>query len=103
MRLKERELVTVEIAPRACVKGALGSVNAGFGEKASVRASVLPDHQICRPGEGGLVSGAAVRIIIPGDVCVCEGDGVWLDGRQYTVSAAHKWRAHTELECAAVQ
>ena len=101
MRLKERELVTVQIAPRVCVKGALGSVTAGFGEKISVRASVLPENRAYSQSDAGIKSGEAIRIIIPKDAPVSEGDGVWLDGRQYAVSAAHKWRAHTELECAA--
>ena len=51
MRLKERELAAVEIAPRVCVKGALGSVTADFGERICVRASVLPDDQAFSAGE----------------------------------------------------
>ena len=100
MRLKERELVTIEIAPRVCVKGALGSVNAGFGERKAVRASVLPENRAFSIRESGLVSGAALRIIVPKDIFVSEGDGVWVSGEAYTVSSVCRWRAHAELTCA---
>ena len=100
MRLKERQLLEVEIAPRACVKGALGSVTEGFGEKVSVRASVLPQSGACSVQEGGLKSGKGLKIIIPKDIPVSEGDGVWLGGEMYTVSSVHAWRAHAELDCA---
>ena len=41
MRLKERQLVSIEIAPRACVKGALDSVTEGFGEKTKLSARAI--------------------------------------------------------------
>ena len=100
MRLRERDLVTIRIAPRVCVKGALGSVSAGFGERKAVRASVLPENRAISIRESGLASGAALRIIIPKDTAVSEGDGVWLNGEAYTVSSVCRWRAHAELTCA---
>ena len=100
MRLKERQLVTVEIAPRVCVKGPLGSVTEAFGEKVSVRASVLPENRAYAQSDAGIRSGEAVKIIIPKDVTVSAGDGVFMDGAIYVVSSVQKWRAHIELECA---
>ncbi len=102
MRLKERELSTVQIAPRACVKGPLGSVTAAFGEKTDVRASVLPGDKVFSAGEGGLKSGEGITVIIPKDIPVSEGDGLFLDGKTYEVQSVRKWRAHAELECAKI-
>ena len=103
MRLKERSLVTVEIAPRVCVKGALGSVTAGFGERICVRASVLPDDQAFSAGEGGLESGEGLVAIISKDVSVSEGDGLFTDGKVYEILSVRSWRAHRELTCARLQ
>ena len=100
MRLKERELVRIEIAERACEKGPLGGVTEAFGDKISVRASVLPEDKAFSVREGGLRGGEAVKIIIPKDVSVSAGDGVFMDGDTYVVSFVRCWRAHTELECA---
>ena len=103
MRLKERELVMVEIAPRVCVKGALGSATADFGEKTCVRASVLPDDQAFSAGEGGLKSGEGLAVIIPKDIPVSEGDGLFADGKVYEILSVRSWRAHRELTCARIQ
>lgn len=103
MRLKERELAAVEIAPRVCVKGALGSVTAGFGERICVRASVLPDDQAFSAGEGGLKSGERLAVIVPKDIPVSEGDGLFMDGKAYKILSVRNWRAHRELTCARLQ
>ena len=100
MRLKERELIAVEIAPRVCVKGALGSLTEAFSDqKTIVRASVLPESRAYSAGEGGLKSGKGLKIIIPKDISVSEGDGVWVNGELYVISFVCRWRAHAELEC----
>jgi len=101
MRLKERQLLEVEIARRVCKTGALGSVTEAFSEeKIRVRASVLPESGAYSVQDGGLKSGKGLRIIVPKDTPVSDGDGVWLDGEMYVVSSVHAWRAHTELDCA---
>lgn len=100
MRLKERELTTVEIAARVCARGALGSVIEGFSdERKAVRASILPEDVSFSTGESGLKTGGALRLIIPKDVSVSEGDGLWMDGALYVVASVRRWRAHAELAC----
>ena len=102
MRLKERETVTVQIAPRVCVKGPLGSVTADFGERTAVRASVLPADRPFSAGGSGLASGEGIAVIIPKDIPVSEGDGLFLDGKSYEIRSVRRWRAHAELECAKI-
>ena len=103
MRLKERELVLIEIAPRVCVRGALGGVTEGFGEKTSVRGSVLPEDKPFSIGKAGLKGGEAIRIIVPVDTPVSAGDGVFTGGEVYVVSSVRHWRAHIEMECVKMQ
>jgi len=101
MRLKERERIAVEIAARACVEGPLGSVSSGFSdERIRVRASVLPESGAYGIRENGLKSGEGLRLLVPADSVVSEGDGVWVEGKGYEVISVRKWRAHAELECA---
>lgn len=101
MRLKQRELIEVKIAPRIHAVGALGSVQARFSDETiSLSAHVLPNGDAFDRTDGGLSGNDGVRILAQGDVSVQVGDGVWVRDALYVVQSAKKWRAHIDLICA---
>lgn len=101
MRLKQRELSEIRIAPRICALGALGSVREGFSdETTAVFAHVLPNGDAFDRMDGGLKDNDGVRILAQSDVSVQVGDGVIVQDTLYVVQSAKKWRAHIDLICA---
>ncbi|MBQ8508248.1 MAG: hypothetical protein IJ466_12570 [Clostridia bacterium] len=102
MRLIERTLREISIAPRMERIGSLGGRAEGFSEEmTTVRGAVLPESGALSTGEKGLHSGAAIRLLVPADAQVKIGDGAWVEGSMYIVSAVRRWTGHLELECEA--
>lgn len=102
MRLKERTLREISIAPRIQRTGALGGRAEAFsGEVIPVRASVLPGNGGLFSGEKGLSSGEKLSLLVPADTRVQAGDGAWVEDALYIVSSVRRWTGHLELSCEA--
>ena len=102
MRLHERTLQTVRIAPRLHTTGALGGTSEAFSDVLTdVRASVLAEDGGLRQKERGLIDRAALRLLAPVDTAVSVGDGVYVGEALYVVRDVQRWTAHLELRCEA--
>lgn len=102
MRLKERTLTEIEIAPRLHTQGALGGQSEAFSAtRTTVRASVLPDGGSTQQKEKGLLDRERLRLLVPADTTVAAGDAVIVGDRTYVIIAVQRWTAHLELECEA--
>lgn len=102
MRLAEKRLVQVEIAPRMVSRGNLGGRAEGFSpERIPVRASILPEEGRMGADVRGLSTGERLRLLVPADTRVQVGDGVVMEGGMYIVLSVARWSAHLELECRA--
>ena len=101
MRLLERTLKQIDIAPRAVATDALGGVAEGFSaEHRPVRASVIPST-------GGLVNRAlgveqvqTMCLLMPLDAGICVGDGVCVDAEEpnWRCVGVQKWSAHVAAQ-----
>ena len=102
MRLMERTLKEIAIARRVESKGYLGGRAEAFsGERTLVRGSVLPENGELQVGEAGLSSGKKIRLLVPADTAVQEGDAAYVDEGMFIVKSVSPWTAHLELTCAA--
>ena len=102
MRLHERTLQTVRIAPRLHATGTLGGTSEAFSTVLTdARASVLPEDGGLQQKERGLVNRAALRLLVPVDTTVSVGDGVYVGEALYVVRDVQRWTAHLELRCEA--
>ena len=97
MRLLERTLKWVAVAPRAAVADGLGGVAEAFSDvRRKVRASVIPST-------GGLVNHAtglrevqSMCLLMPVDAEICVGDGVCVDADapNWRCIEVQRWSAH---------
>ena len=105
MRLYERTLVPMEIAPHAETADALGGVRLGFSaRRIPVRGTLQPDANALgyRAGalkqeEQGLRVVQRMRALLPRDAEIAPGDGVCTDGAaqpQWLVLSVEDWTAH---------
>ena len=95
MRLLERTLKVVEIAPRAVAEDALGGVAEGFSEnRVSVRASVIPLGGSLEEFAAGVRAVKSMCLLMPFDAPVAVGDGVVADGEMWRCVEVQKWSAH---------
>lgn len=100
MRLAERTRMRVELAPRACVAGALGGRAERFSEeRTAVWAAVLPEAGALEGQERGAVSRERLRLLVPADAKAACGDGAWVQDRPYRIVSVQRWTAHLELIC----
>ena len=102
MRLIERALEQVFIAPRIEKTGSLGGRAEAFSsEETAVRASILPGGGELSAREKGLSTGEVLQLLVPADTQVKCGDGVRMRGEMYIVSSVRRWAGHLELRCTA--
>ena len=98
MRLLERTLKRVYIAPALAVTDALGAVSRAFsGERVPVRASLIPQEASLAPGEAGLVKDARCLALMPLDAPIAEGDGVCEGASgepEWLCTGVRRWSAH---------
>ena len=80
MRLLERTMKEIVIAPRSVRVDGLGGVCEGFGEGRRVRGSVIPSTGGLRSRESGLEQSRSMCLLMPKDARIAVGDGVELDG-----------------------
>lgn len=105
MRLYERTLVSLQIAPHTEQPDALGGVRLGFSEvRIPARGSIQPasntlNHAANALGSErhGLHVSQTLRVLLPRDVEIAPGDGVCTDGApqpQWLCVAVENWAAH---------
>lgn len=100
MRLLERTLRTVRIAPRTVVRDALGGVAEGFSsETKEVRASVIPSTGGLENRETGMREVKTMCLLMPVDAGVDVGDGVCIDEAQprWRCVDVQRWSAHVAV------
>ena len=104
MRLLERTLCEVTIAPHTEVKDSLGGVRLAFSARRSpARGSLQPVKNTLGHAantltvEGfGLRAAQTLRLLLPRDVQIAPGDGVCTDGAsqpQWLVLSVEDWTA----------
>lgn len=104
MRLAERTLLAVRLAPRAPRQGALGGMAEGFSdETVRLRASRIPESSALETTERGMKSKEKLRLLVPGDARASAGDGVWVEEKLYRIVTVLRWSAHLELVCEAIE
>ena len=97
MRLLERTLMMIEIAPRAAAADGLGGVPEGFSaERLPVRASVIPFEGGFFRHESGAGLAESMCLLLPADARIEVGDGVCLDGGapKWRCVEVQRWSAH---------
>ena len=103
MRLAERTLVLVYLAPRMQISGELGGISEGFSdERLPVRASILPEESKLSPEEKGAKHREGLRLLVPVHAAAKVGDGVCIGGDMYRIAGVKRWAAHCELACEAI-
>lgn len=103
MRLKERTLIEIRIAPRLRKTGALGGAAEAFSEDTlTLRASRLPEGGDFSMDGRGASCPDRLRLIAAADASVRPGDGAWVEGRLYRILTVRRWTAHVEMICEAI-
>ena len=100
MRLLERTMKTVRIAPRRVTQDALGGQVEGFSaETSAVRASVIPSAGGLESRETGLRQVRTMCLLMPLDARVNPGDGVCVDSDrpQWRCVDVQRWSAHVAV------
>lgn len=102
MRLLERTLRWVALAPRVVRQDDLGGVTEGFSEQVTrVRASVIPSgSNVLRQAEPGLWQSSTMCLLLPLDAPIAPGDGITLDGdaSRWRCVDVQKWSAHQAVQ-----
>ena len=105
MRLYERTLTELLIAPHAEQKDALGGVRLSFSaRRIPVRGSLQPDANTLNHAASSLNfeghdlrAAQTLRALLPRDAQIAPGDGVCTDGAaqpQWLVLSVEDWTAH---------
>lgn len=103
MRLAERTLTVVQLAPRVCEAGELGGIAECFSRNCiPLRAAILPEEGGLEAGERGAVNRERLRLLVPADAGAAVGDGIWIAQALYRIAEVKRWAAHRELLCEAV-
>ncbi len=106
MRLYERTLKWVEIAPRRAVAGSLGGVAEGFSDaRRRVRASVIPSSGGLRNHATGLMQTQTMCLLMPLDAAIAAGDGVCVDAESpnWRCANVERWSGHVAAQLERIQ
>lgn len=101
MRLYERTMKPVYVAPRQVRTDGLGGVIEGFsGEMKKVRASVIESTGGLRSREAGIEQAQSMCLLMPLDAKIEPGDGVseGPGAPQWRVTEARRWSAHIAVQ-----
>lgn len=101
MRLLERTLKNIEIAPRQTQADGLGGVTEGFSNlRRPVRASVIPSTGGIMDREAGVARVLTMCLLMPTDAKIDVGDGVCVDADvpQWRCVNVQKWSAHVAAQ-----
>jgi len=98
MRLKERELRTLFIAPSVQIRDGLGGICRGFSQDRNpVRCAMIPQSNPLEDLESGLRTGEKYLMLLPKDGEIVPGDGVCerMDGDpEWLCTEVIPWSAH---------
>lgn len=98
MRLLERTLRQVYIAPGIGQTDALGAVTRAFSdERVPVRVSLIPAEGALNRREAGLTADARCLALMPLDAPIVAGDGVCESARgepEWLCTEVRRWSAH---------
>lgn len=101
MRLLERTLKTVYIAPGLVVTDALGCVKRDFSEeRISVRAGIISGEGTVNSREPGLTADRKITLLMPLDAPIARGDGVSetaLGAPEWLCTDVTEWSAHLSV------
>lgn len=101
MRLYERTLQWIEIAPRETVVDVLGGVTEGFSDvHRSVRASVIPSTGGLVDRSVGVQRAQTMCLLLPQDARIDAGDGVCVDSEvpNWRCVGVQRWSAHVAAQ-----
>lgn len=101
MRLLERTLKNIEIAPRRVEIGGLGGAAEGFSEeRMRVRGSVIPSTGKLVSREMGVLQTRSMCLLMPPDAKISVGDGVGVDGGkvEWRCVNVERWSAHVAAQ-----
>ena len=101
MRLLERTLKNIEIAPRLTVMDALGGVTEGFSDvHRSVRASVIPSTGGLIDRTAGVERVQTMCLLMALDARIENGDGVCVDSAmpEWRCVSVQRWSAHVAAQ-----
>lgn len=101
MRLYERTLQWIEIAPRVVAADGLGGGVEDFSaERTAVRASVIPSTGGLRDHQAGVGRVQTMCLLMPLDAPVQAGDGVCVDSDQpnWRCTGVQRWSAHVAAQ-----
>lgn len=101
MRLLERTLKRIEIAPRCVETDALGGAAEAFsGERYSVRASVIPSTGKLVSRAAGVEQTQSMCLLMPREVQVEAGDGICVDSTlpNWRCVSVQRWTAHVAAQ-----
>lgn len=97
MRLFERTLKWVDIAPRAVFVDRLGGAVEGFSAAhKAVRASVIPSSGGLENRQSGVQEVQTMCLLLPLDAEIMPGDGVCVDAKtpNWRCVSIQRWTAH---------
>jgi len=101
MRLFERTLKWIEIAPRSVAADGLGGMVEGFSAaRRSVRGSVIPSTGGMVSRESGAAQVGTMCLLLPKDADIAVGDGVGVDGGkvEWRCVNVENWSAHVAAQ-----
>ena len=101
MRLLERTLRNIEIAPREVCIDALGGVMEAFSARRyPVRASVIPSTGKLADRTSGVERVQTMCLLMPKDARIDPGDGVCVDSAQpdWRCVCVQRWAAHVAAQ-----
>lgn len=97
MRLLERTLKEIEIAPRLVRTDGLGGVSEEFSDvRSSVRGSVIPSTGKLLDRAAGVERTQTMCLLLPTDARIAAGDGVCVDSEkpEWRCVSVQRWSAH---------
>ena len=101
MRLLERTLKWIDIAPRSVAKDGMGGGVEDFSdERFAVRASVIPSTGGMRDRAAGIERVQTMCLLMPKDVRIDVGDGVCVDSEKpdWRCVGIQKWSEHVAAQ-----
>jgi len=101
MRLLERTLKWIDIAPRRVAADGLGGGVEDFSaQHRRVRASVIPSTGGLRDRESGVERVQTMCLLMPKDALIEPGDGVCVDAQQpnWRCTCVQRWSAHVAAQ-----
>lgn len=101
MRLLERTLKMIYVAPRMCIADGIGGVTEEFEPDGKfVRGSVIPSTGKLASRPMGVRQVQSMCLLLPADAAIRAGDGVGLDSKEieWRCTDVQRWSAHVAVQ-----